>query len=255
MMKFDKAYFISWKPTRDRLDILDEAVAWAKSKDLHVCIVAMEWLDSDYSRYDVDYMKIPYQLPPGQARNLALNHFYSTEDDYCIILDDDTFIEVGDDIIDVMRRTDYPDVNVVSVLEHCHMHRYEESDDHIFRIPGIFASGCFIVKNQRVLFFNPMFKWNDGKLQYGEDVDFLCQAWYHDLGGWEVTTAVSNQSRDRSNTPSTWYYEPSGKSEHALTSLIKKKITPPENKHELVVEMGARIESCLGEVKPFRVKR
>ena len=254
-MKFEKAYFISWKPTAERRILLEDAVAWAKSKDLHVCIVAMEWEDVNYKIYDdVDFMKIPYQLPPGQARNLALNHFYSTEDDYCIILDDDTWIERGDDIIDVVRGMDYPDVNVISLLEHAHWDRFEESEDHIFRIPVIFASGSFIVKNNRRLFFNPEFRWQNGKLQYGEDVDFLVTSWFEELGGWECTTAITNQSRDRSNTPSTWYYEPTAGTERALTSLIGKRMKQTKNSYEMGVK-GGKLQSSLGEVKPFRVRR
>lgn len=251
-MKFDKAYFISWKPTADRLDLLETAIAWAKSKDLTVTVIAMEW--EEYSRFDVQYIKVPFQMPPAHARNIALNHFYSTADDYCIILDDDTFIERGDDIIDLMRTIDYPDVNVVSVLEYAHTDRYEESDDHIFRIPEIFCSGVFIVKNQRKLFFNPMFRWENGKLQYGEDVDFLARCWYEELGGWEVTTAVANKSRDRKETVSTWYYPPTTGSERALTGLIQKGLKPSRNQYCIEVN-GAKVVSSLGDVHPFRVKK
>lgn len=252
-MKFDKAYFISWKPTAERLDLLQEGVKWARSKNLDPVIIAMEW--DNYDRFtNMKWMKIDFQLPPGQARNLALNHFYSTDDDYCIILDDDTWIEKGDDVIDTIRGMNYPDVNVISILEHAHAHRFEESEDHIFRIPVIFASGSFIVKNNRRIFFNPEFRWQDGKLQYGEDVDFLAQAWYEELGGWECTTAITNQSRDRSNTPSTWWYEATVQTESRLTGLIQRKIRPARNKYEIVVK-NRKITTSLGDVHPFRVRK
>lgn len=253
-MVFDKAYFISWKPTAERKDLLQEGVKWARSKNLEPIIIAMQW--DNYDRFtNVKWMKVDFQLPPGQARNFALNHFYSTEDDYCIILDDDTWIEKGDDIIDCMRNINFPDVTVVSILEHSHEHRFEDTPEcHTFRIPEIFASGSFIVKNNRRLFFNPLFRWENGKLQYGEDVDFLCQAWFEGLGGWEVTTALTNQSRDRSNTPSTWYYEPSQASESKLTSNIKKRIAYSKNPYSIDIQ-GNKIHSALGDVKPFKIKR
>jgi hypothetical protein len=254
-MVFKNAYIISWKPSKERLELLRTVVDWTIKKDLTPHIIAMQWEEKDYEKFpEVVWMKLDVQLPPGQARNVGLNHFYSGEDDYCIILDDDTYIEKGDDIIDIIRTMDYKDVGVVTVVEHAHPEQFEESDGHIFRIPEIFASGVFIVRNRRRLFFNPRFRWENGKLQYAEDVDFLAQAWYEELGGWIVTTAITNQTRDREITPSTWYYPPTMETERKANALIKKQITPSRNRYMVLVE-GGKIQASLEEVKPFRVDK
>lgn len=254
-MTFNNAYIISWKPTAERLILLERVVEWVRSKDLKPIIIAMQWEEENYEKFpNVQWVKSDLQLPPGQARNIGLNHFYSGQDDYCIILDDDTYIEKGDDIIDTMRTIDYDDVGVVTVVEHAHPEEFEESDEHIFRVPNIFASGVFIVRNRKRIFFNPAFRWYGDKLQYGEDVDFLAQAWYEELGGWIVTTAITNQSRDRCMTPSTWYYEPTRESESQATGLIKRRITPSRNRYEVMVEAG-KIQASLEKVKPFRVSK
>ena len=253
-MVFDKAYFISWKPTAERKDLLQEGVKWARSKNLEPVIIAMEW--DNYDRFtNVKWMKVDFQLPPAHARNLALNHFYSTEDDYCIILDDDTWIEVGDDIIDTMRRVDHSDVNVVTVLEHNKQHKLEtDAEAHIFRLPEIIASGCFIVKNNRELFFNASIRWMGDTLQYGEDVDFLVKAWYLELGGWEVVTAMTNQSRDREVSGSCWYYPLTGESERNLTQHIGWGLRQTKNRYRVRVH-NSKLESELGDVQHFRVRK
>jgi hypothetical protein len=224
-MKFNNAYIISWKPAAERVGLLKQVVAWTKSKKLKPIIIAMEWEGLE----DTTNILVPFKMPPGQARNIGLNHFYSTEDDYCIILDDDTWIEQGDDIIDTMRKIDYPDVNVVTVLDQEEESRLEVDPNHIFRFPSMITSGVFIVKNQKKLFFNPEFRYKNGKLVYGEDVNFLMRSWYEGLGGWEVTTSMVNRSRDRSVTPSTWYYKPTSKSQQDVYRLLQQDFPVEKN--------------------------
>ena len=224
-MIFRRAYFISWKPTPERVKLLLQATEWAVSKQLEPVIIAMEWEGLPQYKNIV----VPFKMPPGQARNIGLNHFYSTTDDYCILLDDDTWIETGDDIIDTMRKIDYHDVNVVTVLDQEDESRLEVDPAHIFRFPSMITSGVFIVKNQKKLFFNPAFGYKNGKLIYGEDVNFLMRAWYEGLGGWEVTTSMANRSRDRAVTPSTWYYKPTTGSQQEICKLLGQDFPVEKN--------------------------
>lgn len=248
-MIFDNAYIISWKPSKERLQLLNHVVDWCESKDLNPIIIAMEW--EGLSR--CTNILVPFKLPPGQARNIGLNHFYSTDDDYCILLDDDTWIEVGDDIIDTMRAINYHDVGVVTVLDQEEERRLEFDEEHIFRFPSMITSGVFIVKNQKKLFFNPAFGYKKGKLIYGEDVNFLMRAWYEGLGGWEVTTSMVNHSRDRVVTPSTWYYKPTPKSQQEIAKLLGKDF--PVEKNGCGMQPSC-IDMYINEKpKDFRVKK
>ena len=184
----------------------------------------MEWQEEWYSQFDVDWVKSDLKMPPGQARNIGLNHFYSGDDDYCIILDDDTFIEVNDDIIDWLQQAnekDCKDLWMISVpdvdrTKYC----YERSDTHhLFRVSLRYTSGVFIVKNSRKhtkdkgLFFSPHFIQTEKGLIYGEDGDFLIQGYENELQPWEVYSSLANKGRDRDVLPSTWLFTDSIKLE------------------------------------------
>jgi hypothetical protein len=223
-MIFQRAYIISWlgdhKITLERLKNLEKTIAWCNKKNLKPCVIAMEWYDHFYSEFgdEVEFIKIPFQIPPGQARNIGINHFYSTDDDYCILLDDDSFIERGDSIIDWFQSADSEsckDLWVLSVpdqeLEKSH---YEPCKDaHILRPALQFTSGIFILKNVRKfteieeLFFNPHFVIDEKGLLYGEDGNFLVRAQYKGLQTWQVHSSLANLGRDRTLLPSTWLTE------------------------------------------------
>jgi glycosyltransferase involved in cell wall biosynthesis len=207
-----RAYIISWMGNKkvDRLPMLKKSVEWCKKKDLNPCIIAMEWEEKNFKEFsEVSWVRSDLRLPPGHARNIALNHFYSTEDDYCIILDDDTWIEKGDDLIDTLRKKDMGDVLSVTHASLCyapyHLHSY-----HRLKTTNHIITGCFIVKNLRKhyndeLFFNTNFVTHAERgLVYGEDVNFPQRAMTRGYKVYEVYSSSVNASRDIGQTESTW---------------------------------------------------
>ena len=179
----------------------------------------MEWESNWYSDFaNVDFIKIPFKLPPGHARNIGLNHFYSTEEDYCVILDDDTYIEEGDDLITSVQNwtlEDAENLDLITVVDPMKESNYKDNDCHSFVSCEFLTSGVFIFKNFRKhhhgkeeVWFNPQFvnTLDDGveKLIFGEDVHISNRVHYYRYGSWECTSSMANKSRLRQNTPSTW---------------------------------------------------
>ena len=204
-MIFEQCYFISWLGDfrEERLALLYEAVEWAKSHNFSISIIAMEWREEEYKRFSgVDFLKINKRLPPAHARNIALNIFYSTNDDLCIILDDDTYIAEGDSIINLLRTTMLDGV-AYSVQDS--VHPKVECERHRFERPAQITSGVFIIRQEAQIFFNQEFKYYDGRLLWGEDVNFLGRVYDRGLRVYEVVTSRTNKSRERDSTPSTWH--------------------------------------------------
>lgn len=223
-MILQRAYIISWLGNKDiaraRLEMLKNVVSWCKDKNLMPCIIAMEWEESWYSEFvDADFIKVPFKMPPGHARNIGLNHLYSTEDDFGIFLDDDTYIETGEDLVTSIQNWELENVegvDVITVIDPEKKDQYVELDKyHRLRGAKMITSGVFIVKNIRKyypegkdLWFSPHFVnvVDDGeeKLIFGEDVHFGNRAHFFEYGCWECVTSIANMSRLRTAHPSTW---------------------------------------------------
>lgn len=217
-MILNRAYIISWmKPdiAEERLEILGEVVCWCESKNLKPCIIAMEWEDAWYDSFpEVDWVKYDFKLCPGNARNVALNHFYTTEEDYCIILDDDTWIAEGDDIIDWIQKAsedECKDFDLLSVTDEEFKRVDFEPSETTHKLIGMIrlVSGVFIIKNLRKhykksVWFNTNFISTPKGLLYGEDMNFMHRMHYEGFQAFEVFSSLTNSSRNRDITPSTW---------------------------------------------------
>lgn len=204
-MIFKQCYFISWlgRVREERLALLHEAVKWAQSHNFSIHIIAMQWKEEEYEQFpDIDFIKLNKRLPPGHARNIALNFFYATSDDLCIILDDDTYIEEGDNIIQLLRDRPVPG-DLYSVRD-SKMPRVECTRTR-FERPEQITSGVFIVRQGLQLFFNTDFKYHNNRLLWGEDANFLGRIYDRGMKAYEIVTSRTNKSREREITPSTWH--------------------------------------------------
>lgn len=205
-MIFRQCYFISWLGDfrEERLALLYEAVEWAKSHNFNIFVISMGWKKEDFARFSgVRFIQLPTRIPPGHARNIALNIFYASNDDLCIILDDDTYIAEGDSIIDVLRSTRMDGI-VYTVRDS--VDPRIEAEGHRFQQPQQITSGVFIFRQEAQIFFNTEYKYYNGELLWGEDVNLLGRV--YDMGerAYEIVTSRTNKSRERDITPSTWYH-------------------------------------------------
>lgn len=217
-MVLNKAYIISWMGRRDiapaRLHLLEQSVDWCRSKSLEPIIIAMEWESADFVNFSgVTTIQVPLRLPPAHARNIALNLFYASDDDYTVLLDDDTWIEKGDDIIDTIRDLSHPGLDLLSVLDQGEESvHFKESKNHHLTPMSRIVSGVFIFKNLRKyekgeLFFNTGFitvKGDRHDLMYGEDVNIVHRALVRGLDIHMIKSSMTNASRSKRKHPSTW---------------------------------------------------
>ena len=207
---FRQCYFISWFPREGitkqfRMPVLQKGVAWAQNHGFDVTIIAMEWQHSDYKQFDnVSFVKIPARLPPGHARNVALNMFYRTDDEFCMILDDDTYIEQGDDVIECFR-TRKVEGELFTVTDTAEEVWINDPTSWQFVQPRKITSGVFIFRNRTQLFFNTDYKYYGDNLLWGEDLNMLARVVDRGMRGYQIITSATNEARLRRNTPSTWY--------------------------------------------------
>ena len=218
-MIFERAYIISWMGLEEekalpRLKVLAQVVDWCKEKSLIPTVIAMQWQDSWYKNFSgVEWVKSDLQLPPGQARNIGLNHFYSTKDDYCILLDDDTWISEGADVIDWFKKAspeDCKDFWLCTPVE-IEEHGFTPSNTHhVFNVSHRFWAGAFIVKNipkyaeMQELFFNPTYSFDEHGLMHGEDGNFGMRAYNLGFQPWEIKSSLVCPERSRDTLDSTW---------------------------------------------------
>ena len=207
---FRQCYFISWFPREGitkqfRMPVLRTAVTWAQNHGFDVTIIAMEWQRSDYELFNnVSFVKIPAQLPPAHARNVALNMFYRTGDEFCMILDDDTYIAKGDDIIYAFRNRKI-EGELFTVTDTAEEEVSVDNDYWHFTVPRKITSGVFIFRNYTQLFFNTEYRYYGDNLLWGEDLNMLCKVVDKGYRAYQVSTSGTNPERLRKNTPSTWY--------------------------------------------------
>ena len=94
-----KMYIISWFGEGEireyRKERHNKQVAWAIEKGLQPVVCAMEYEKEDY--LDAVQYHIIERNPPAFARNILLQDFYQSDDDYCIIADNDAvFREISE---------------------------------------------------------------------------------------------------------------------------------------------------------------
>lgn len=224
--------------------MLEQAVQWAFDKDFEVTILASNWEYEDYMHFnDCQIISVPKRIPPGHMRNIALSLFYGGHDDWCIILDDDTWIATGDDIIDtIRRRTDYGNIWALSVEDEVDM-PIENHRQHELKQCQQVKSGVFIVRNGLGVYFNPAFKYYNDKLLYGEDLNFMARCCYAGKDFRIVANAQTNLTRSRSITPSVWYNGEDFQSSKLTRSLEQIDFTPPKNGVKIVNNIVSRYKA------------
>jgi hypothetical protein len=86
-----KMFIISWLGNSEikeyRKEKHRQQIKWAQDNGLDVHICAMDYNEEDYESGPLYYNL--EKSPPAKARNHLLEYFYSTDDDYCIIADND----------------------------------------------------------------------------------------------------------------------------------------------------------------------
>lgn len=91
-----------------RLESHKKQLNWIKTTfpDWSIKVVAQNYREEDFSPLVDEYITIDKPIGPAIARNLLLERFYNSNDDFTIILDDDTIIKDYNDCYTLLRLID-----------------------------------------------------------------------------------------------------------------------------------------------------
>lgn len=157
-----------------RLKKHNEQLDWLLLSDqIEQIIVCSQEYPPNTKRNDIriHYIDSPAS-GPSHARNLLLQHHYSTGDDTCIFIDNDISSELHtiDQIIDLSQRVyGASKWNLLGFVPHGFGLKRNAPEILTFKRKTVFATGLFFMKDMVDIFF-------DEDLQSLEDVDFALRA-------------------------------------------------------------------------------
>lgn len=231
-MKLETAYIISYLPRDDlrekRIEIHNRQIDYWLSKGLSVMVYAQGYGINDF-RNDVKYIANVFGHidRPGPARNVLLREFYNTDDDFCLLMDNDIICYEGpkycdsDNLIEILRAIPIEAMAGIDVFEPLNPTQtpfsafYEQHaltlNENLFfkRRPNISGQSLFIknmVKHHgKEFFYDDWFDEKNGKIIMGEDVDFGLTLTKNGLGVYSLMNAVR---KDMGWTVSSWCKNP-----------------------------------------------
>ena len=225
MLKCSNIHIISYLGTSNvekRLQIHDRQLDWAHSQNLSPIVYAQHYTDDQY-RNNVTYIKNNGMLHrQTEARNILLEHFYKSDDDFAVFADNDCYLyqgsKYGYNDTFIKTFTNIP----LSNLEHIDLFTainpknqpftkdFAENaklyEDYWRFTPNYIASGLFVLKNLKKhydmeLYFDNNFIRPDRSIIACEDQDFPIQLIHKNLGTYTCNNIVMKE--EGSNT-STW---------------------------------------------------
>lgn len=185
-----------------RLDNHNNQIDWWLKYDakLNIRILAQSYEDTDYYKHDrVTYISIDEPVPPAQARNILLDEFYSSDEEWAIFADSDAILNLHPNfkhthinICQIMR--DYPsNFNHIDLFwphwdgrpgDGAFYDKFNNVDkdyrhvdwDNELRFDRKFGSMkgtlFFLRNNEKCIMMDTSFGFDNGKLVPGEDDEF-----------------------------------------------------------------------------------
>lgn len=207
-MILTKAYVISYispkwdDVTKDkRRAVHIRQIEWLKQQGLDVYVFAQY-------KGDLDVKYLPYtrgRYLPGDARNECLKHFYSTDDDFAIFLDDDAILDPGklenDTFISDIRKQDISDFDKVSLITPINpkydpytqfqlKNRQVLEDNWVMLSKPHQPGFIFFLKNLKKhhgieIYYEEDWSEPDGSVKFGEDAVFSMRLTKAGLGSYQ----------------------------------------------------------------------
>ena len=227
-MKLDKVYIISHLDDtlpnyEKRSKILKSVVDFWLSRDLDIVICAQNYKEKDFLvneriRY-VFLEEKEYGHKISAARNRLLKEFYESDEDFCIILDDDIQLYSGtkycdsDNIISILRDLkELHGIDLFNGLQPVFMpftkeyQKPEYKDNLIFKKNLQVIGQIMFLRNLKKFYGREIYfdeNWVDGKegLLPGEDIRFACELASQNLGVYRLMNIVT---KDLGYNHSTW---------------------------------------------------
>jgi hypothetical protein len=124
-MKLNKIYIISYLPDdpeirNERLKRHKIQLEYWKKHNTEIVVFAQNYNEEDYQP-GITYIKNKGEIKlPGSARNVCLEHFYNSDDDFTLLIDDDTVLYEGEKYCD--------SDNCIQILKNIPIERFEKID-------------------------------------------------------------------------------------------------------------------------------
>ena len=244
-MLINKIYIISWFGKRDdsalrskRQELHLKQIKWCQSHDLEIIVYAQDYDEDDYVD-GVTYIKNVGDIrPPGHARNKLLEHYYETDDDFCIFADNDCVLydlpqhKDSIDFTERLRELDIKDFAEIGLIVPLNPARTAFSqdigkaaytDNYTFRRTSRVGGGFMYIKNMKKyanvtpLYDEVIFGFKDGELLPGEDSDFAYSLWQMGHGSYSTIHAILNEY---GRNYSTWIKEDSGRYDQHIEFFV-----------------------------------
>lgn len=224
-MKFNNIYIISYFGTKDidkRILYHDKQLQWAFDSNLSPVVLAQHYKQEHY-RNNVEYIiNNDILLKQVEARNILLNKFYNSDEDFAIFADNDCYLYQGekygynDKFVETFRNIPIKNLNNIDLFVAINPKNQPftkdfETNKRLYETrwsftPAFIASGLFVLRNLKKyyndeIYFDLNMIKPDRSIIACEDQDFPIQMIMKDYGTFVCNNIVMKE--EGSNT-STW---------------------------------------------------
>lgn len=274
MTQFNKMYIISWfgdnEHSTKRYEIHKRQLEWCFGASLTPVVLAQNYKDDQYTD-NVEYIKHQGTvLKALQARNVLLNTFYDSDDDFAVFADNDCYLYSGekyganDKFAEIIRNTPFENFKNVDMLIGLDpstspftkdLELNKKNDETAWRLlPGFIADGFFILKNlkkhhNKEIYFDENFIKEDGSIIACEDQDFPIQMIFQNMGVFFCKNLIR---KDDAATSSTWNNDQENRRIRTTEGhdFISKKFNLPIQKTSAKGSWMKKFKSFNDKLKP-----
>jgi len=245
-MKLNNIYIISWFGNDDVRDIRKEyhnrQIDWAFKQNLIPIVLAQDYKDTDYIdgvRY-IDADITTGILLPSAARNILLNEFYKSDDDFAFFADNDSILynenQYSDSInfISLMKNIPmnlFSDIDIIAFANPARTAFKEElskpiyKNDFVFRRTYYTTGPIHLMKNiakyhNKKLYYDSETFNDNGNIITCEEHDFCINGMFHDIKTYHLRNVLLYEL-GRKN--STWVNTDTNRNVNYAKQLINDK--------------------------------
>jgi hypothetical protein len=246
-MNVNNIYIISWfgnnTEIREKRRIIhDRQLTWIQNQNLTPVILAQHYENEEY-KLGIDYEKIEKNqsvLLPAAARNVLLERFYNSDDDFALFADNDTRFyngpQHGDsaNFIELIRSFDidkFEDIDLVQFTNPARTPFTKTLSKDLFKKNLVFRRAytvygpIFLIKNikkhhnKEIYFSADNFQTQEGKIINGEEIDFGVKFLMNGLKCYSTMNVIYDEM---GRTKSTWTVDNKARSNATAWSIINQ---------------------------------
>lgn len=175
--------------------VIKTIVMW-KGLGFNVTVISQNHDKDTFDGLGVNVIDCSFFLSPAQARNFALQLHYGSDDDFCIISDDDVILEKCNELFFNMKEQSINQFNNIDIIiprindDLMYNKRYM-----VFSTSDSGIGGLFLIKNLRKynkqpVYFDVAFRHTSDGLISGEDHEFIYNCYVNGYGAYESSDLI-----------------------------------------------------------------